>query len=56
LPGIGIEPLDPLTIPEVKLLQGADGPIALNASMVNVTVTGMSNVKIESNKWVHKGW
>jgi hypothetical protein len=39
-------------MPEVKLLQGADGPIALNASMVNVTVTGLSNVKIESNKWV----
>ncbi|PNF31865.1 hypothetical protein B7P43_G07913 [Cryptotermes secundus] len=48
-PGTGIEPVDPLNIPEIKLLQGADGPITLNASMVNVTVTGLSNVKIESN-------
>jgi hypothetical protein len=52
-PGIGVEPLDPLNIPEIKLLQGSDGPIALNASLVNVTVTGLSKVKIASNKWVH---
>jgi hypothetical protein len=39
-------------IPEVNLLRGTDGPIALNASMVNVTVTGMSGVKIASNKCV----
>jgi hypothetical protein len=39
-------------IPEVNLLREANDPFALNASIKNVTVTGMSNVKIASNKCV----
>ncbi|XP_021930047.1 protein takeout-like isoform X2 [Zootermopsis nevadensis] len=50
LPALGIEPLDPFNIPEIKILQGGDGPVALNASLVNVTVRGLTSTKILSNK------
>lgn len=52
LPALGIEPLDPFNIPEIKILQGGDGPVALNASLVNVTLRGLTSTKILSNKWV----
>ncbi|XP_069682372.1 circadian clock-controlled protein daywake-like isoform X2 [Periplaneta americana] len=49
-PSLGMMSLEPLHIPEVKLLQGGDGPVSLNASMVDVKVTGLSKVTIICNK------
>lgn len=48
-PEIGIIPLDPLNVTEVRLLHG-DGPVAINATLQNVYVTGFASAVIKSNK------
>lgn len=45
LPEIGMEPLDPLKIPKIRILQG-DGPVNVNAALDNVTVTGFGQTEV----------
>ncbi|XP_022919744.2 protein takeout-like [Onthophagus taurus] len=45
---IGLEPLDPLKVPVIKILQGT-GPVNVNASLTNVTVLGFGNTHIKLN-------
>ncbi|KAL1506459.1 hypothetical protein ABEB36_005822 [Hypothenemus hampei] len=46
---IGLQVLDPLKVPVVKILQGGGGPVAVNASLTDVTVIGFGNTKIVMN-------
>lgn len=48
VPSIGLEPLDPLKVPIIKVLQGG-GPVSVNASLTNVTVLGFGASEILSN-------
>ncbi|KAF5305562.1 hypothetical protein FQA39_LY01653 [Lamprigera yunnana] len=48
VPEIGLEPLDPLRIPFVRILQGG-GPVSVNASLTNVTVLGFGSTRIVAN-------
>ncbi|KAF5298259.1 hypothetical protein FQR65_LT09770 [Abscondita terminalis] len=48
IPSIGLQPLDPLHIPIVRILQG-EGPVSVNASLANVTVLGFGGSRILSN-------
>jgi len=48
VPEIGLEPLDPLKVPIIKILQGV-GPVNVNASLTDVTVTGFGKTKILLN-------
>ncbi|PSN37326.1 hypothetical protein C0J52_20877, partial [Blattella germanica] len=50
LPEVGLVPLEPLYIPEIRILQGGDGPVTLNASMHDVNVHGLSQAKIVENR------
>lgn len=49
LPEIGLESLDPLKIPKIRILQG-DGPVNVNAALDNVTVTGFGKTEVLSSK------
>ncbi|XP_065170545.1 protein takeout-like [Atheta coriaria] len=49
VPEIGLEPLDPLRVKRIKILQGA-GPVNVNASLSNVTVVGFAHTKIVENR------
>lgn len=49
LPEIGIVPLDPLNVTEVRIFQG-DGPVNVNARLNNVRIVGFSGTKIDSNR------
>ncbi|XP_044758025.1 uncharacterized protein LOC123316115 [Coccinella septempunctata] len=49
LPEIGLPPLDPLHLDEIKILQGGGGPVTVNASLTNVTVRGFGKTKILYN-------
>ncbi|XP_031333010.1 circadian clock-controlled protein-like [Photinus pyralis] len=48
IPSIGLQPLDPLKVSVIKILQGA-GPVNVNASLTNVTVRGFGHTHIVSN-------
>ncbi|KAK9754941.1 Calponin family repeat [Popillia japonica] len=48
IPEIGLDPLDPLKVPIIKILQGA-GPVNVNASLTDVTVLGFGNTHIRLN-------
>ncbi|KAK3912599.1 Protein takeout [Frankliniella fusca] len=48
MPEIGIVPMDPLNVTEVRIFQG-DGPVNVNAKLNNVKIVGFSGAKIESN-------
>ncbi|XP_018332047.1 protein takeout [Agrilus planipennis] len=48
LPEIDLQPLDPLEVPVIKILQG-DGPVNVNASLANVTVVGFGKTKVLEN-------
>ncbi|CAG9822469.1 unnamed protein product [Phaedon cochleariae] len=48
-PQIGLEILDPLKIPALKILQGGGGPVTVNASLSDVTILGFANTKILYN-------
>ncbi|KAI4458915.1 hypothetical protein MML48_6g00006193 [Holotrichia oblita] len=48
IPEIGLDPLDPLQVPIIKILQGA-GPVNVNASLTDVTVLGFGNTHIRHN-------
>ncbi|XP_068086379.1 protein takeout [Anabrus simplex] len=50
---LDIPPLDPLFIPELRILQGGDGPVSVNASLANVTITGMGRGVVMSNSVDH---
>ncbi|XP_077283602.1 protein takeout-like [Arctopsyche grandis] len=45
LPEIGIDPLDPLKISKIRILQG-DGPVNVNAALDDVTVTGFGATQV----------
>lgn len=49
LPEIGVEALDPLKIPKIRILQG-DGPVNINAALDDVTVTGFGKTEVVSSK------
>ncbi|XP_066150498.1 circadian clock-controlled protein daywake-like [Euwallacea fornicatus] len=46
---IELQVLDPLQIPAVKILQGGGGPVAVNATLTQVSVVGFGNTKILYN-------
>ncbi|XP_060524232.1 uncharacterized protein LOC132700735 [Cylas formicarius] len=46
---IGLQVLDPLKVPFVKILQGGGGPVTVNASLTNVTVLGFGHTEITFN-------
>ncbi|XP_050305627.1 uncharacterized protein LOC126742855 [Anthonomus grandis grandis] len=46
---IGLQVLDPLRVPFVKILQGGGGPVTVNASLTDVSVVGFGNTKIVLN-------
>ncbi|CAG9769220.1 unnamed protein product [Ceutorhynchus assimilis] len=46
---IGLQVLDPLHVPYVKILQGGGGPVTVNASLTDVSVIGFGNTKIVLN-------
>lgn len=48
LPEVGIVPLDPLNVTEVRIFQG-EGPVSVNAKLTNVTIVGFSGAKIDAN-------
>ncbi|GJQ83213.1 hypothetical protein Trydic_g18237 [Trypoxylus dichotomus] len=48
IPEIGLDPLDPLKVPIIKILQGT-GPVNVNASLTDVTVLGFGNTHILHN-------
>ncbi|RZC38061.1 takeout [Asbolus verrucosus] len=48
-PAIGLDPLDPLHIPKIKILQGGGGPVTVNASLSNVTVVGFGKTQVLYN-------
>ncbi|XP_026280271.1 uncharacterized protein LOC113207790 [Frankliniella occidentalis] len=48
MPEIGIVPMDPLNVTEVRIFQG-DGPVNVNAKLRNVKIVGFSGARIESN-------
>ncbi|CAB3223218.1 unnamed protein product [Arctia plantaginis] len=50
LPEIGVEPLDPLKIPKIRILQGDDGPVNVNAALDHVTVTGFGKTEVLSSR------
>lgn len=41
---------DPLKIKRIKALSAPDGPVAINATLSNVTVTGFGDIKIVESK------
>lgn len=45
LPEIGLQPLDPLKIPKIRILQG-EGPVNVNAALDDVTVTGFGKTEV----------
>lgn len=49
LPEIGLEPLDPLKIPKIRILQG-EGPVNVNAALDDVTVTGFGKTEVLSSQ------
>lgn len=49
LPEIGMEPLDPLKIPKIRILQG-EGPVNVNAALDDVTVTGFGQTEVLSSR------
>lgn len=49
VPDIGLIPLDPLNVTEIRLLQGT-GPVSINATLNNVRVYGFSSAIVKSNK------
>lgn len=51
VPEIGLLPVDPLKVSEIRLLQGT-GPVSINATLTNVQIDGFSRAIIKSNKWV----
>lgn len=50
MPEINITPLDPLTIPEIYISEGGNGPVSLNASFKDAVVTGMNGLQIRRNE------
>ncbi|RVE52967.1 hypothetical protein evm_002444 [Chilo suppressalis] len=44
-PEIGMQPLDPLKIPKIRILQG-EGPVNVNAALDDVTVTGFGKTEV----------
>lgn len=48
----GIPPLDPLKIAEIRLLEGGDGPVSINATLRDATIEGFKDIIITSNKYV----
>ncbi|CAH0558779.1 unnamed protein product [Brassicogethes aeneus] len=49
IPEIGLEPLDPLKVDKIKILQGGGGAVTVNASLTNVTVIGFGHTKVVHN-------
>ncbi|KAK9881031.1 hypothetical protein WA026_014374 [Henosepilachna vigintioctopunctata] len=49
LPEIGLPPLDPLKLDRLTVLQGAGGPVTVNASLTNVTVRGFGKTEVQYN-------
>lgn len=54
MPEIGLAPLDPLRIARIRIAQGEEGPVSVNASLSNVTVLGFGKSKILSNTYDYK--
>ncbi|XP_044259736.1 uncharacterized protein LOC123008153 [Tribolium madens] len=48
-PRIGLDPLDPLKVQKIKILQGGGGPVTVNASLTNVTVLGFGKTQVLYN-------
>ncbi|XP_026732537.1 circadian clock-controlled protein-like isoform X1 [Trichoplusia ni] len=46
---IGMQPLDPLKIPKIRILQG-EGPVNVNAALDDVTVTGFGKTEVLSSQ------
>nr|CAD7406854.1 unnamed protein product [Timema cristinae] len=46
----GVLPLDPLHVTEISILQGNDGPVAVNASLTQVVIRGLSAINVTNNK------
>nr|CAD7446978.1 unnamed protein product [Timema bartmani] len=46
----GVLPLDPLHVTEISILQGNDGPVAVNASLTRVVIRGLSAINVTNNK------
>lgn len=51
-PGLFLPAIDPLKIDKINIQEGSAGPVNINLVFKNVTLSGLSNLKVYEMKYV----
>lgn len=54
-PGLGLPSIDPLKIDKINIQEGSGGPVNINLSFSNVTMSGLSNLQVYFMRYVYCG-